>query len=84
MSETSPTPVHITSLVVHAVPDHWERVLSQVAEIPAVAIHTGDTVGKFVVLLETDNEQQILEAMNRIQDVEGVLNASMVYHHIDE
>lgn len=72
MTEPSATPVHITSLVVHALPDHWERVLSRLAEIPAVEIHTGDTIGKFVVLLETDNEQQILEAMNRIQDMAGV------------
>ena len=76
--------VHITSLVVHTRPDQIERVLEQVRALPATEVHTGEPAGKFIVLLETEDEQHILSAIDRIQDIDGVLSATMVYHHIDE
>ncbi|MBS1269442.1 MAG: Chaperone NapD [Gammaproteobacteria bacterium] len=76
--------VHITSLVVHARPAKWKQILTQVKRLPTVEVHTGDTIGKFVVLLETQDEEQILDAIDRIQEIDGVLSATMVYHHIDE
>ncbi len=76
--------VHITSLVVHANPSKWQQAIDEVASLPAVEVHAGEPVGKFIVLLETDDEQQILNAIDRIQDIDGVLTATMVYHHVDD
>ena len=76
--------VHITSLVVRTLPAQWQQTLARVRRLQNVEVHTGDAVGKFVVLLETDDEQQILDAIDRIQEIDGVLSATMVYHHIDE
>ena len=82
--EVKPDQVHITSLVVQAVPSKWREAADEVARLPAVEVHTGEPIGKFIVLLETDDEQQILNAIDRIQDIDGVLTATMVYHHVDE
>ena len=76
--------VHITSLVVHVNPEKWKEIIDQVKRVPTVEVHTGRSIGKFIVLLETDNEEQILKAIDRIQEIDGVLSATMVYHHIDE
>ena len=76
--------VHITSLVVHARPARCQEVIREVQRLPATGVHSGEPEGKFVVLLETRDEQQILSAIDRIQDLDGVLSATMVYHHIDE
>ena len=84
MNRLAPDQFHITSLIVHALPENWDFVLTTVQEIPMAEVHTDNTVGKFIVLLETDNEHQILDAINRIQNIKGVLNASMVYHHVEE
>ena len=35
-------------------------------------------------LLETEDEQQILSAIDRIQGMDGVLSVAMVYHQIDD
>ena len=75
---------HITSLIVHAKPSSLQSVLDQVRQLPSAEVHTGEPANKFIVLLETKDEQQILEAIDRIQGITGVLNASMVYHHIDD
>ena len=84
MDSLVPDRVHITSLVVQATPAKWQQTLAQVERMRTAEVHTGDTVGKFVVLLETDDEEQILDAINRIQDIDGVLSATMVYHHVDQ
>ena len=76
--------VHISSLVVHCLPGKFEQVLANVKKMDQVEIHAPDPVGKFVVLLETDNEQGILAMIDQIQTVNGVLNTTMVYHEIDD
>lgn len=75
---------HITSLVVHARPDSVDDVIRQIENLECVQIYTGDPPGKFIALMETDDESQILEGIDRIQDIRGVLSATMVYHHVDE
>lgn len=84
MPSIASNPVHITSLVVHAMPAQLESVIQQVESLPEVEVHGSDPVGKFIVLLETDDEQSILTAIDRIQAIDGVLTATMVYHHIDD
>jgi len=76
--------VHISSLVIHCLPENFEQVLSSVKEMEQVEIHAPDPAGKFVALLETRNEQDILATIDQIQTVNGVLNATMVYHEIDD
>lgn len=76
--------VHISSLVVHCLPAKLEQVLASVARMDNVEIHAPDPSGKFVALLETENEQGILARIDQIQTFNGVLNATMVYHEIDD
>ncbi len=76
--------VHISSLVIHCLPDKFEQVLGSVKQLENIEIHAPDPAGKFVALLETDNEQGILATIDQIQTVNGVLNATMVYHEIDD
>ena len=75
---------HITSLIVNTHPETWHLVVDQVKQLPSAEIHSGDSNAKFIVLLETDNEQQILDAINQIQAMNGVISAAMVYHQVDE
>ncbi len=76
--------VHISSLVVHCLPDKYKQVLASVKKMDQVEIHAPDPAGKFVALLETENEQGILAVIDQIQTVNGVLNTTMVYHEIDD
>jgi len=75
--------IHISSLIIHCMPDLFDQALTQVKNMPNVEIYAPDPIGKFVALLETEHESDILSTISRIQEIEGVLNATMVYHEID-
>lgn len=76
--------VHISSVVVHCLPDKLEQVLTSIKHLNQIEVHAPDPKGKFILLLETSNEQEILAAIDRIQGFNGVLTATMVYHEIDD
>jgi len=75
--------IHISSLVVHCMPASFDQALSQVKNLDNVEVHAPDPKGKFVALLETGHESDILSTISRIEAIDGVLNATMVYHEID-
>lgn len=75
--------VHISSLVVRCLPHRLDQAVAAVKKFKNADVRAHDPVGKFVVLLETENEGQILSIIGRIESIDGVLNASMVYHEID-
>jgi len=80
---TSIDSVHISSLVVHCLPEKLNSIMNKTAIFEIVDIATHDTSGKFVVVLETETEQDILSVIDLIQAFEGVLAVNMVYHEMD-
>lgn len=75
--------LHISSLVVHARPEAVERIRPAVARLPGVEIHA-EANGKMVVTLETESEAAILDTLNAIGLLDGVLAATLVFHHVEE
>ena len=78
MAETQ----HIASLLVHARPELFEAVKANLHLLDGVELHQQSPLGKLVVVLETANEQQILERIDQISNLPGVLNAALVYHEL--
>ncbi|NMZ70234.1 periplasmic nitrate reductase chaperone NapD [Pseudomonas peli] len=76
------TPLHIASLLVHARPELFEAVKANLHLLDGVELHQQSPLGKLVVVLETVNEQQILERIEQISNLPGVLNAALVYHEV--
>jgi nitrate reductase NapD len=75
-------PLHIASLLVHARPELFEAVKANLSLLDGVELHQQSPLGKLVVVLETANEQQILERIDQISNLPGVLNAALVYHEL--
>lgn len=75
--------VHITSLVVHCLPPRLKQAVAAVKKFKNAEVPAHDPMGKFVVLLETENGGEILSIIARIEAIDGVLNATLVYHEID-
>jgi nitrate reductase NapD len=73
--------IHVCSLVVHAWPEQLDAVAEAVAGLPGAELHGRDPAGKLVVTLETDTESDILDRMNAIGDIKGVLSTSLVFQH---
>ncbi|WP_299016003.1 chaperone NapD [uncultured Photobacterium sp.] len=75
--------VHISSLVVHVKPDHLERVKAQILALPNAEIYGDSEEGKIIVVLETQNQGYVTDTIDKINNLEHVLNTFLVYHQIE-
>lgn len=79
--------VHISSLIVQIQPRNIDALQAQCLEYASVEarveIAAADPAGKVVVLLETPSRRHIVDFIDWLQLLEGVLSVSMVYHHAE-
>ncbi|MBK0326722.1 chaperone NapD [Rhodobacteraceae bacterium F11138] len=76
----NPAQIHISSLLVRCDPCHTDRVSQMIGTIDIAEVALNDSSGKLVVLLETDSDAAIADVLTRIQLLDGVTSAAMVYH----
>ena len=77
------TDLHITSLVVHALPKALEQVAAGIVKIKGAQIHGSHPAGKLVITLEAHYAREILDCVSQIEQLDGVINASLVYQHVE-
>lgn len=76
--------MNICGILVHAHPEGFDAVRGRLLGIPGVEIHGVSEEGRAVVTLEEDDEDRMAESMMAIQTLEGVLSASLIYHHRED
>ena len=74
---------HVTSLVVHATPKAVSQVEAKIRALEGADIHAVTDEGKFVITLEGDTQRSILDNVEAINALEGVLNSSLIYHQVE-
>jgi nitrate reductase NapD len=79
----SPDEVHISSLIVQAMPDTMPAVTASVSAMPGLEIHAVSE-GKMVVVLETADEGEIVARLSEINLLDGVMSVNLVYHQVDQ
>jgi nitrate reductase NapD len=79
-----PPEVHISSLVVQAVPAAAEAAARLIGGIPGAEVHGRGPTGKLVVTLETSDAAGVLLQIDAIRALPGVLLAELVYHQVEE
>ncbi|MCY1423326.1 assembly protein for periplasmic nitrate reductase [compost metagenome] len=72
--------LHIASLVVLTRPEHLATVKANLCLLDGLELHQQSPAGKLVVVLEASHENQILERIEQINNLPGVLNAALIYH----
>ena len=75
--------VHISSMVVHARPDHLQAVKNNIERLPGTEIQGEADSGKLVVVLETQNQGYITDVIEKINNFENVLSIALVYHQVE-
>jgi periplasmic nitrate reductase NapD len=75
--------LHIASLVVHSTPRRLPSVSEAIAVLPGAQIHASSAQGKLVVTLEAPSSEAMTAAVARVQQVDGVLSAALVYQCAD-
>jgi nitrate reductase NapD len=77
------TEVHISSMVVHAMPDHLSDVRTNIEKLPGAEIHAESPNGKLVVVLESQTQTYITDVIEKIACLDHVLSTALVYHQIE-
>ena len=75
--------VHISSMVVHAMPDYLLDVRKKIEELPGTEIHAESPNGKLVVVLESQTQTYITDVIEKIACLDHVLSTALVYHQIE-
>ena len=71
-------------MVVHARPEYLAAVKKQIEQLPGAEIHGESDKGKLVVVLETQNQTYITDIIEKINNLENVLNIALVFHQIEQ
>ncbi|GAB2658200.1 chaperone NapD [Vibrio panuliri] len=75
--------VHISSLIVHVVPEHLNDVKMQIEQLDTTEIYGDSPEGKIVVVLETESHGFITDIIEKINNFAHVVSTVMVYHQIE-
>ncbi|MBL5860258.1 chaperone NapD [Serratia fonticola] len=76
---------HVSGLMVQARPDKFPELISALLAIPDTEIPAQDQQqGKLVVVMQAARSDALLEKIESVRNLEGVLAVSLVYHQQDE
>ncbi len=76
--------MNISGVVVRTFPKDIDSVTKTLEQFDGVEVHGANDDGRLVVTVEKQNERGIADLLVHMQDVPGVLSASMVYHQFEE
>lgn len=85
MPELAPTTTetHISSLVVLCRPEVLNAAKAEIEHFEFAEVHAVDESGKIIVVLESACQKGLLNHIDMIETVSGVISATMVYHQVD-
>ncbi|MBY5993286.1 chaperone NapD [Ferrimonas balearica] len=73
---------HVSSLVVHCRPQQVDAVAQAIAAHPGAEVPTRQDA-KLVVVLEATDGQAVLDLVDAIRALEGVLSTALVYQQVE-
>jgi nitrate reductase NapD len=78
-----PAELHVSSLAIRVRPEQLAAVCAAIPGLEGAEVHLASPSGKIVVTLETGTERQVLDRIEAIRALPGVLTVALVYHRID-
>ena len=76
--------LNISSLVVQVRPERMTEIIEAIERMPGSEIHAQSPIGKIVIVLDLEDDSALSDRIGRIQKMEGVLSASLVFHQVEE
>ncbi len=76
--------MNICSVIVNAKPENAVKISELLAEMQGVDVFGGIEEGKIIATLEDVGEKALADKMAAINDIKGVINATMVYHQEED
>jgi|TARA_B100000315_G_scaffold179750_1_gene168532 nitrate reductase NapD len=75
---------HIASLLVQAWPKQIPDLIPQINALHGTEVHHIDKKGQMVVTIEVESDHKLLDAISDIEQADGVITVSLVYHQIED
>ncbi|OOF89505.1 nitrate reductase [Rodentibacter ratti] len=76
---------HVVGLIVQANPKKMAAIQTALLEIEHTEIPTFDEkMGKLVVVMQSHDQHVLLDNMESVNNIDGVINVSLIYHEQDE
>ncbi|MEJ2043268.1 MAG: chaperone NapD [Reinekea sp.] len=72
---------HIVSVVVHLKPEFVAAVDPALKQLSGIEFVAEDSAGKIVLLISAPSAAQVMQQIEIIQQLEGVLSTAMIAHH---
>ena len=76
--------LHISSLIVHIRPEKLQEIEISINLLAGAELITMSPIGKAVVVLEAPNQRVIMEVIDKINTLDGVINTGLVYHEFEK
>ncbi|GAB1393671.1 chaperone NapD [Rhodocyclaceae bacterium] len=73
--------MNISSVIVIPGPDRAQAVVARLNTLPGVEVAAVSPEGKIIAVLETEGDRETIQMYEQISVMDGVMSASMVYHH---
>ena len=75
--------INICGVLIHGRPEDAAKLTERIETIPGTQVHHAADNGRMVVTVEADSERVAGDRMLELNNIEGVLSASLVYHHFE-
>jgi len=75
--------MNVCGVLIHANPRKVEAVLAALGALPGVEVHQTGTGGRIVATVEDEDGRAALDTMAAIHRLDGIVAASLVYHHFE-
>lgn len=76
--------LHISSLLVHINPEKSATIETTINLFEGAEFVTVSEQGKAIVLIEAPNQKVIMEVIDHINELDGVLSTGLVYHEVEK
>jgi len=73
--------INICGVLVHTRIENAPRVQDRLQQYKGVEVHNVTDDGRLVVTIENEDQSELVDTINSISTVEGVISAAMVYQH---
>jgi nitrate reductase NapD len=79
-----PEELHISSLLVHVNIKKVDAIRASINILNGAEVITVSPEGKAIVVLEAPNQGVIMDVIDSINEIEGVINTGLVYHEFEK
>lgn len=77
-----PADVHIASVIVQARPGRATALIDYLEQWPSLDMHAGSPTGKQIITMEGSHYKALLDHIDTITNLPGVLSCNLVYHEV--